>query len=198
MALSLGIISVCWYPFLPERLWLYASLLLLAPCVLLRRAWICNFLLLFLGICWGVEYGYRVLERQLPSALEGELFDVEGEVIGLPRMSGHFQRFRLDVDRIVCVHAENCDLRVNRLQLNWYQTAVLVVPGERWRLRVKLKRPHGMANPGGFDYQTWMVQQGIAAVGYVREQADNQLLVQNRWSSAYWRWRLCRFLDPPG
>ncbi len=40
--------------------------------------------------------------------------------------------------------------------------------GERWQMSVKLKAPHGNANPHGFDYELWLWEQGIQATGYVR------------------------------
>ncbi len=40
--------------------------------------------------------------------------------------------------------------------------------GERWRMTVRLKAPHGNANPHGFDYELWLWEQGIQATGYVR------------------------------
>lgn len=43
--------------------------------------------------------------------------------------------------------------------------------GDSWRLRVRLKRPNGLMNPGGFDYERWLFAQGFDAVGYVREPA---------------------------
>jgi competence protein ComEC len=43
-----------------------------------------------------------------------------------------------------------------------------VKAGERWRLRVRLKAPHGHLNPRGFDYELWLWEQNIRATGYVR------------------------------
>ncbi|MDO8438686.1 MAG: DNA internalization-related competence protein ComEC/Rec2, partial [Telluria sp.] len=43
-----------------------------------------------------------------------------------------------------------------------------VQPGERWQLTVRLQRPHGNANPHGFDYEVWLLEQGLRATGYVR------------------------------
>jgi competence protein ComEC len=40
--------------------------------------------------------------------------------------------------------------------------------GERWVLTVRLKAPHGNANPHGFDYELWLWEQGLQATGYVR------------------------------
>lgn len=57
-----------------------------------------------------------------------------------------------------------------------------VHPGERWRLTVRLHRPHGNANPFGFDYEAWLLEQNIRATGYVRDvnrnAADTSLLNQ--------------------
>lgn len=190
IAICFGITSVCWFPWLPERYVLYGFCLpvLVLAC---HRQFRCHYLLLFFfGICWGVEYGYRVLERQLPVSLEGQVFEVEGEVIALPHFNQQYQRFRLQVKKIACVEAGACPLGVRQLQLNWYQNDQQLVPGQYWQLRVKLQRPYGTANPGGFDYQGWMIQQGIGATGYVKDSPRNRLLGQNRWSVSYWRWRL--------
>ena len=40
--------------------------------------------------------------------------------------------------------------------------------GERWRMTVRLKAPHGNSNPHGFDYELWLWEQGLQATGYVR------------------------------
>jgi competence protein ComEC len=41
-------------------------------------------------------------------------------------------------------------------------------PGERWRLPVRLQRPHGSAAPGAFDYEAWLLERDLRATGYVR------------------------------
>jgi competence protein ComEC len=41
--------------------------------------------------------------------------------------------------------------------------------GQRWRLPVRLKQPHGLANPGGFDGELWLFEQGVRATGTVRD-----------------------------
>ena len=37
--------------------------------------------------------------------------------------------------------------------------------GRRWRLCVRLKRPHGNMSPYGFDYEDWLSERGIGAAG---------------------------------
>lgn len=43
-----------------------------------------------------------------------------------------------------------------------------VAPGERWRLRVRLRRPHATVNPGLFDAELRALEEGIGAIGTVR------------------------------
>ena len=40
--------------------------------------------------------------------------------------------------------------------------------GQRWQMLVRLKQPHGNANPHGFDYELYLFEQGVRATGYVR------------------------------
>jgi competence protein ComEC len=54
----------------------------------------------------------------------------------------------------------------------------IVQPGDTWRLLVKLKRPRGFVNPAGFDYQLYLLQQGLVASGYVKNHKDNQLIAR--------------------
>ena len=39
----------------------------------------------------------------------------------------------------------------------------------RWQLHVRLKRPRGLVNPGGFDAERFALERGIVATGYVRD-----------------------------
>ena len=48
--------------------------------------------------------------------------------------------------------------------------------GERWRLVVRLKRPHGTVNPHGFDIEAWLLENNLRATGYVRNDERNARL----------------------
>ena len=85
-----------------------------------------------------------------------------------------------------------------RLLLAWYggygpgevQTVAPVRAGERWRLTVRLRKPHGNANPHVFDYEAWLLERGIRATGYVRPGASrasapaNALIDGFAWSAS--------------
>ncbi|PTT83767.1 competence protein ComEC, partial [Pelomonas sp. HMWF004] len=55
-----------------------------------------------------------------------------------------------------------------RLMLLAYQD-LPITAGERWRFAARLKRAHGLANPGGFDAELWLFEQGLRASGVVRQ-----------------------------
>lgn len=69
----------------------------------------------------------------------------------------------------------------SRVMLSWYadgEGAAGGMPwpraGERWRLTVRLKAPHGSRNPHGFDYELLAWEQGVQATGYVRTGAGTR------------------------
>ena len=51
--------------------------------------------------------------------------------------------------------------------------------GQRWRLPVRLRRPHGAMNPDGFDAELWLFDQGLRATGTVR---GTGRLLDTSWS----------------
>jgi len=69
-----------------------------------------------------------------------------------------------------------------RVSLGWYQgwdadtalsrPAAPIMAGDRWRLPVRLKRPHGAVNPHGFDLERWLFEQDLRATGHVRPGAQ--------------------------
>ncbi|WP_235538416.1 DNA internalization-related competence protein ComEC/Rec2 [Pelomonas sp. Root1444] len=74
-----------------------------------------------------------------------------------------------------------------RLMLLVYDGAP-VTAGERWRFTARLKRAHGLANPGGFDVELWLFEQGLRASGVVR--ASQRLQAAPWWEIDAARQRL--------
>ncbi len=140
-------------------------------------------LLLLAGFCWAGWQVTASLALQLPSELEGQDLEVRGRIMALPERlpAGHLRlRFLVQSWR------RGAHWRAMTLpaRLNWYRDAPRMHAGEHWQLRVRLKRAHGLANPGGFDYERWLFAQGIRATGYVRGQAGNRRL--NNRAPAPW------------
>jgi competence protein ComEC len=51
--------------------------------------------------------------------------------------------------------------------------------GQRWRLPVRLRLPHGALNPDGFDAELWLFDQDLRATGTVR---GNGVLLDTGWA----------------
>ncbi|MDM3872132.1 DNA internalization-related competence protein ComEC/Rec2 [Porticoccus sp. W117] len=163
---SIGVFGVSFLPQLPP-LWIAIPAAIISISAITRyRDY--RFLGLFLGVVWGVYSGHQLLHQQLPEEFELQEFQVRGVVLGLPQSDHRRTRFRLQVDSCIAV-VDGRQLPLNKLQLSWYGERPTIQTGQYWQLRVKLRRPRGFSNPGGFDYRHWLLQQGISATGYVRQ-----------------------------
>src|SRR5690606_6084372 len=187
-ALVSGVAACLQLPSLPGT-WLFAALL---PAGLL--AWALRWRGRLLGplLCGvalaGLHAGY-VLGARLPAALEGRELEVAGTVLELPRRDAARVRFRFRVDE---APAGTEALRGKLLQLSWYfdgDDRVSLAPGERWRLRLKLRAPHALRNPGTRDGERRALAERIAATGYVRDPGLARRLSPARGIDA-WRDRM--------
>ena len=170
-ALASGLIALRFLPALPSAGWLL--LMLLAGLLLLvSRAWQVG--LFVLGLSWACVQGQRALDDRLADSLDGRTLWIEGRVVGLPQHTGGSVRFELQ--GAMSRHGT----LPTTIRLSWYGGPP-VNSGERWRLAVKLKKPRGLINPQGFDYQAWLLAQRIGATGVVK---DGRLLMA---ASHAWR-----------
>ena len=126
------------------------------------------------GAFWLTFRAGLILADALDPSLEGEDLQVIGVVADIPSGTERGVRFRFDTrqalanDRPVSVPAT--------IELSYYGFDWRPRAGERWRLLVRLKRPHGFQNPGGFDYEGYLFQHRIRATGYVRAEQTPVLL----------------------
>ena len=119
-----------------------------------------------LGFFWTTLRAGFVLQDELSRDLEGRDIDVVGYVADIPQATDYGMRFLFDAR----------DARSDGQPVTIPQRVLLssalpdFVPraGEEWRLRVRLSRPHGFQNPGGFDYEGYLFRNRIRARGYVR------------------------------
>ena len=125
------------------------------------------------GLAWAAWLAQGRLAEQLPSALEGVDIPVTGVVAALPQESPRGLRFEFSLDS----RQGPAGLTLpGRVLLSWYGTREapppILIPGQRWQLTLRLKRPHGNANPHGFDYEAWLLERNLRATGYVRTATD--------------------------
>ena len=134
--------------------------------------------------------------HQLSPIYEGRDIEVTGVVSAMPHNNEMGTRFQLDVESSQLLttieHAlsKQAIILPPKISLSWYgdvfgvdenlddftklqRKNMQILPGERWKMTVRLKAPHGNSNPGGFDFELWLWEQGIQATGYVRAGAQD-------------------------
>ena len=133
------------------------------------------------GFMWAATCAQWRLADALPAVWEGRDITVTGIVAGLPQPYDRSVRFEFDVERVLTPGAQVPE----RIVLSWWgrgahdggpQLLPEIHAGERWQFTVRLKRPHGLANPHGFDYEAWLLERGIRATGYVRPKSQSRHL----------------------
>ena len=139
-----------------------AGLALAAGCLRgrLRRPGLL-FACLLCGLAWHLVWAGERLDRQLAPDLEGVDMQASGVVCSLPRKYDDYQQFLFRITE------SGPGFHPRRVLLNHYGPE-RIEAGRAYRFEIRLNRPHGMANPGVFDYEAWLFQRGIAARGYVR------------------------------
>jgi competence protein ComEC len=141
----------------------------------------------FAGFVWAALFAHHYLDNELPKEWEGKDVTIVGTVDSLPYRFDQGVRFNFAVERVLADHGEMPAIPP-KISLAWYaafrgediQTVGDVQPGERWQLTVRLQRPHGNANPWGFDYEVWLLEQNLRATGYVRPDANSSFKNQRQ------------------
>jgi competence protein ComEC len=100
-----------------------------------------------------------LIEARVPAEIAGDSIVVQFQVLDFPSRR----------DKSVSFLAQPLDdARLpDRVRLSWFEPAVLPRLGEIWELEVRLRRPRGNRNPGGFDFEAWLFREHVAASGYV-------------------------------
>ncbi|NOV29144.1 DNA internalization-related competence protein ComEC/Rec2 [Methylomonas sp. ZR1] len=161
-----GIVAVQQFSRLPslfEFIGLGVSSLLL----IYRRHW--RLFALLAGVLWASLFGSWRLSQQLPDTYQNQEVKIQGYIASLPQQ----QEQRTNFDFIVTTPSGNFP---DKIRLSWYYPKLNLAAGQGWEFRVKLRRPHGRLNPGGFDFEAWLFANHIGATGYVRDKPPPQIV----------------------
>ncbi len=116
----------------------------------------------FLYAAWRAE---SRLAEALPRVWEGQDVSLTGRVLDLPETTANGLRFLFAVDTVATPGA----VLPRRVQLGWHGEPGEPMPaihgGDCLQVMARLYRPHGNVNPGGFDYEAWLLERGIRAGG---------------------------------
>lgn len=175
LAGAAGIVVATRLPVLPGLAAIAVGVALAAALACRRRPLPRLATCLVLGLAWGCLRGHELLARVLPPALEGRELPVRLCVEGLPlaRHDARGESWRLRarvLDPLPGASGLLARWQGRRVELGWYGPAAFA-PGEAWGMTLRLRAPRGFANPGGFDYQAWLLGQGVDATGYAVNKA---------------------------
>ena len=109
-----------------------------------------------------------VMESRVDPAYVGDSIMVDVRVEGFPTQRGQTVSFIGDV-------ADNPWVP-QRVRVSWFAPSRPPKFGDRWQLELRLRRPRGSSNPGGFDYETWLFRERISATAYVVDSSRNKFL----------------------
>ncbi|HJU71335.1 MAG TPA: DNA internalization-related competence protein ComEC/Rec2 [Paucimonas sp.] len=134
------------------------------------------------GFAWAAVIAHHHLAHALPKEWEGRDMTLIGTIDSLPYRFAGGVRFNFAVEHMLAEDGKEIPVTLPRIALSWYVAPVdaeaqaigVVQPGERWQFTTRLQRPHGNANPYGFDYEAWLFEQDVRATGYVRPDAENK------------------------
>lgn len=168
------------------------ALMLTALCILalrtvvLRFAWVLAACYL-LGFLWAtINFSLHVRD-QFPSQFERLNISLQGQVVGLPTESAGNWRFRFRVDQIEG-RVSSLNVLTNKVvQLSCYRCPFDVSADEHWSFTVRLKKPHGYASWGAFDYEKFLFRHQIFARGYVRLKQPFSRIKAAHSSVSQWR-----------
>lgn len=167
-----GIMLVVAAPAL-QPLWLFLPPLLVCMVRFPGRVLI---VAVVLGAAWTTWNGAHELSQRLPAAADGQIRWLHGHVEGLPDTGKYRTRFQL-------VGGD----KPHRARISWYNPHPPVRAGQCWDLQAKLHAPHGSANPGGFDYESWLLRKRIGATGYVKSARPCPRQTSTALSVDHWR-----------
>ncbi|TDF42036.1 DNA internalization-related competence protein ComEC/Rec2 [Alteromonadaceae bacterium M269] len=125
------------------------------------------------GLVWISSVGHWHQHWQLREQDFHQSIIVTGEIESLIASLSTEQRFMMRIDSIDDVETRHAPIK---FRLSWYQPNWELKQGQEVKFLVKVKPAHGLANEGGFNYQQWLMTQGVKATGYVKKSELNALI----------------------
>ena len=142
------------------------------------------------GLTWEFVNFLFVSSWELPKNFEGQNITVAGFVTSLPefKAGNQFGKKQI-VESFDFSTTEIAEVKQRtKIILNWYDPSAKVIAGDKWQFKVRLKRPHGIKNLGGFDFEKYLLQNKIRASGYIVSGNENIFL--NDRSAKYFLMKL--------
>ncbi|MFT6408200.1 MAG: competence protein ComEC [Arenicella sp.] len=140
---------------------------------------------LLAGFIWVCYCFQAFLDTRFPDQYERVDFVAKVSIEGLPTSRQGNIQFKARVNWVA-----NVDLSMligERVQISCYRCPLSVQPGQQWHFTLRLKRPHGYASWGSFDYEKYLFRHRVIAKGYVRLKGHNMRVAEAPKSIDLWR-----------
>jgi len=181
---ALGVWLLQQQPSLPDITWVWLLLifpLTLLPSLLRGKKLLARFIhiLLLAALACGLGFYHAAwqagqrLAVSLPDEWQGRDIEVIGVVAELPHSYERGLRFNFNVEQTITPQASVPEHIYLSTYFDKQSKLIGLKAGERWRLTLRLKQPHGSSNPHGFDFEVWALESNVRAVGYVNNKGNN-------------------------
>ncbi len=156
------------------------------PTKLLIKSLLVSGTALFSGLLLSTAIAQNQLSKRIATQWEGQDIILLGRVLGIPNAKEDGTRFRFKINQASLKTDPEKQIQLKGIvRLGWFQnTQAIINADETWQLVVRMKRPSGFFNPGGFDYEKWLFTERISATGYIRKEPDyNKRVSESPWWS---------------
>lgn len=165
LAFALGV-GLCQTLSTLSHAWAIALIAILLIATTRRRPIILILCAFALGLIWTASWAHWRLSSQLPAVADNQIFPLHLTVASLADGDSTNRRFIAEVDA-----TRPADVP-DRLLVTWRAMPGArvpeLIPGQRWRMVLVLRRPYGNANPHGPDREARLFADGIRATASVR------------------------------
>ncbi len=168
----LGVCLIFWVPSLPNK-WVLTCFAMLALGLFWfawfkQRRGLSSIAACMAGFVWVMFSAGQHLQHRLPQKLEGKWLTVQGYVVSLPTVTHRRVQFVFRIWQFEKMNLSAETFLPLKVRLSIYGHNKSILLGSTCTFTVKLKRPHGFADPGAFDYERLLFQKSIGATGYVK------------------------------
>lgn len=120
------------------------------------------FLLWFCAaVFWGVFHQWLIADQGMPNTDLITRASIQGYIVSIPIRTSTKTQFQFFAEQL-----DRKKVQANLL-LSCYNHCPELHAGQHWQLVAKLKQPINLANPGGFDYVSWLSSRHLRWVGNI-------------------------------
>jgi competence protein ComEC len=125
---------------------------------------------LVLGVLLITWQAHQYLDRRWPASRHGETVELRGVITSLPeRRQGADEDLPTWRFMFAPALGEGDAALPRRIRVSWYRSEAQPRGGQCWIFDLRMRSPRGSLNPGGFDYEAWLMREGIHATASVSD-----------------------------